>query len=156
MIIENNLVVLTFNCCIQFSAFASLDFQCKINNTLCVFTFFLPISYSTIFYSEVYRSENIKAAETLLKFSKYSTKSFYFETYCFLVRTVMRGMFQGTLFRSYYKQIISLAFSDIVFVIITFIFRKQFSHKSVFLLVLLYNFLFLTLDVAFFLHYRFP
>lgn len=124
MIIETNLIALIFNSCLQLLAFVSLDLYGKINSILCIVTLFVAILYSSVFYSEVYLSEKGKAAETLLKFSFYSVKSFYFESYCFLMRAVVRGMIQGSLFRTYYSQIISLACSDVVFVMLIIFFRK--------------------------------
>lgn len=156
MTVQTNLIILTFNCCLQFLSFVSLNYHGKLNNIICLVAFFLALYYATVFYLEIFLLQSEKAAKILLKFSSYEIKSFYFESYNFLMRTFIRGMIQGTLFCTYYSQIILSACSDFIFILITLFFRKQFTHTIVFFFVSMYNLLFFALDLGFLLLYRVP
>jgi hypothetical protein len=73
-------------------------------------------------------------------------KSFLFEPYTFLLRTVCRGMIQSLTFQYYKFQITSLMVSNIIFIIVTVIFKDKFCHKIIFIFYLLYNTFFFILD----------
>jgi hypothetical protein len=78
MIVEGNLMFLIFNCCLQLLILSSLNFNNKLNMLACIIVFFITFSYSTVFYQLIYHFEKRSSAQTILNFSNYSAKSFYF------------------------------------------------------------------------------
>lgn len=117
-------MVLTFDCCLQLLAPNFLDFTDKLNLLFCLLIFFIVISYSTILYPLIYRFVDRKSAKTILTYSFYNSRSFWFESYTFLLRTLCRAMIQALTFQHYSFQIGLLMLSNIIFAIITIIFRK--------------------------------
>jgi hypothetical protein len=67
-----------------------------------------------------------------------------------------RAMIQSLTFQYYDFQIISLIVSNILFVAITLIFRKQFTNKFIFMFFFIYNVLFFLLDFTLFLILKKP
>jgi hypothetical protein len=155
MAIEGNLMVLTFNCCLQLLVPMSFNFFDKLNIVICVLFLFAACVYSIAFYQMIYAVEKKGAAETILKYSEYSVRSYYLESNCFLLRTFVRGVLQALTFQSYFIQIVCLATSDVIFSALTIAFRNQFCYRVVFISVFMYNFLFFLLDGLFLFHYKY-
>lgn len=92
----------------------------------------------------------------MLAHSSYSYLNFIFESFCFIFRSWVRGLLQGILVNSYKHQIISLAVSDGIFMILTIIFHKCFFSRALFGAILFYNITFLVLDSFLALRYTQP
>jgi hypothetical protein len=154
MVIEGNLVVIVFNCCLQLLVPMHFSFANKLNFVVCVLFLFAALSYSAMFYQTIYAFEKKGAAETILNYSEYSAKSFFLESQCFLLRTFTRGVLQGLTLQNYETQILCLALSDVAFSAAVLIFRDHFSHRIVFVCAFLYSVFFLVLDTLFAVHCR--
>jgi hypothetical protein len=88
---------ISINSCFQLLVPSFYDSFDKFNLFFCILYFFIVISYSTVFYQLIYIYEKKNTAKTLLIYSRYSFKSFYLQSYCFMIRSIIRGMIQGLL-----------------------------------------------------------
>lgn len=152
--VETNLMRLSFNCFLQFLIASSFQPLNKVNMLICMAFLFIIIIYTFTFYPLIYFYEGKKSAETLLVYSNYSLQSYQFESFCILLRTMVRGSIQALLIQDYSSQITSLAASNLFFVLISVYFRKEFLNKFTFICLFLYNCSFLSMDLILVLLHR--
>lgn len=156
MLIEPNIAILTFYSTSQWLANGYFSIDNKLNIITCTLFLFVTLIYSTSFYPLIYLSEKKSSAESLLCHSKYHLKSYYLESFCFLLRSFIRGCIQGIGFQSYYYQLIALCISDLFFVLITIVFKDKFIHKLVGFFLMMFNLGFLLLDIVLFYQFKDP
>ncbi len=92
----------------------------------------------------------------MLCHSKYHMKSYFLESFCFLLRSFVRGSIQGIGIYNYQLQLIALCVSDVFFLWMVFLFRKKFKHKFFAFFMLLFNLGFLLLDIVLFWYFKNP
>lgn len=83
-------------------------------------------------------------------------KSYFLESFCYLLRSFVRGSIQGIAIQSYLYQLIALIVSDVFFVLMVLLFSKKFVHKSVIFLLLIFHIGFLLLDIVLLCYFRNP
>lgn len=104
----------------------------------------------------MYLLEKQKPASSLLVRTYYSLKGFYFESYCILLRNFTRCFIHGIFLLSYSSQILSLVVVDMIFLLVTLLFIRQFLNNILAMLFVIYQALILTIDIFFLTHNRFP
>lgn len=92
----------------------------------------------------------------MLCHSKYHMKSYFLESFCFLLRSFVRGSIQGIGIKNYQLQLIALCVSDLFFLWMVFLFRKKFKHKFFAIFMLLFNLGFLLLDIVLLCYFKNP
>ena len=130
MFIESNITILVFCSANQFLVNGYFSTFNKMNFIACISTLFLTLFYSVAFYPLIYNMQK-KSAETLLCHSKNGFKSYFMESFCYLLRCFVRGSIQGIGILSYQNQLIALIVSDVFFLLMVILFKDEFIHKSV-------------------------
>lgn len=145
MILESNLIRLTFNSFLQLYVSGSYHFGNKVNLILTVFTLFIVFLYSTAFYILLYRYLK-KKSESLLAFTNFSLRSFILEMVLITWRNLLKGFIHSFLIEFHKEQLISLICVDNFLLIVILFNRNSFLQRTMFLICICYSAMFIIFD----------
>lgn len=154
MILETNMMNLTFESVLQMSVAGSLRFENKLNLTFAVIILFSLALYSVLFYPLIYQFCHRQAAETLLVKCNYQMTSFFVQSFSLVSRNFFRSFIHSFLLQNYKQQILVLAISDVLCCFLCCNFRSKFTNKLFFALFLTYNIVFFIVDMLFVIYSR--
>lgn len=127
-----------------------------MNMVTTVLVLFIILFYATSFYILVFRYECKRSAETILVHSKYQSKSFPFETFCYLLRNYLRSLIQSTLLPWYGTQLTLLCISNGLCITLCIYFRNYFLNRLTFILTVFYHITLLMMDTCFMTDLKYP
>lgn len=153
-LVETNIAKLSFNCAIQILVSGYSTFFDKFNFVAMLFFMFLVIVHALINYPMIYAYTGRKVASTILVRSYYSLGSFYMESFCVLLRSVVRAFVTGIFLQFYSAQILALVITDFVFILVSCLFFRQLMNKVLFVAFIGYQITLLVMDMLFLMNNR--
>lgn len=139
----------TFNCFNQLLMPNSYSFMDKINISFTLISLFALFAYSLCFYPIMYKMRSKQSSKVLLTKTKYSLKSFYFETVSIVFRNFNRAFVHSFFIANYSLQISLLAATDIFYLMLIIKMRKHYLNKFLAFICFLYSFAFFCFDLFF-------
>ena len=110
---------------------------------------FMLLAYSLCYYPLIYKFNGKLKAKILLTKTRYTFKSFYFESIYIVFRNFTRAIIHALLITNYDLQILMLAAVDTFYLLISIKMYKCFINKSVAFFCIMYSLVFLSFDLFF-------
>lgn len=153
--IEINANDISFNSALQLLNTGYDSLRDRANFVAMWLILFLVVMHCVGAYLLTYSMQKRKCSKCLIVYmNDRKMGSYFFEPTLIFTRSIIKSFLHGYLIFSYSTQIISLLVVDLVFLIMCLSVRKNFSRKSVFLLLTIYLVAFSLFDLYFVVQYH--
>ena len=154
MVVESNIMKLTFDCFIQIQLLCHFSFPNKVNSAACTAVVFVFVFYCFAVYPLCFRYCKKKHSEIFLVRTQRRLSSFFVEPLCSVARNFFRAAVQALLLQHYSAQILALAIIDSLFLLSLLFFRKSFVNNLAFVGTLAVASVYFTIDLVLCLYNR--